>query len=403
MNKLNVLFIGGLYSDNQMSIYKENSKVGLQFAAQNLQESLIEGLRLNNVSVTVLSKPILSTFPHGYKKIKVYDAPFVFKSTILGKSLGFINLPFLNFPLESQYEKEIDNWYRQYEGPKEIWVYSLNRRFMEIAINAKRIYPNLKILLIAPDLPRFMGCNKYYKKLGFQKRDILKIYTLVKFFDKYVLICKNMATDLEIQDKPYIVIEGIFSPEYNSTVAPKDPNKTILYTGNLDSRYGIINLLDAFSLIKDKSFRLWIRGNGSTESIVKERIRSDNRIKIIPQLSKADLIRLEKQASLLINPVSYNQEFTNYFFPSKTMDYLASGTPTMMHKLRCLPEDYQKHIKFFLDDTPKNMARDIYDFFAIDEIERQEFGIKAQQFILNEKTPYKQIRKILNMKKNDKQ
>ena len=177
----------------------------------------------------------------------------------------------------------------------------------------------------------------------------------------------------------------------------KNVNKTILYTGNLDKRYGIIDLLDAFQLIKDDDYRLWIRGNGNTEIEIKERMKQDKRISLIPQLSKNALLRLEREASLLVNPVSYREEFTKFFFPSKTMDYLASGTPTMMHKLACLPNEYLEYLYLFKNDTPTQMATDIQQFFTSDLTTRIEKGRKASRFIRTKKTAKIQVKKILDI------
>ena len=398
---MNILFLGALYSQDKIDEYKNNSKSGLQFAAQNLQESLIEGLLYNNVSVTILSKPSLSTYPKGYCKLKIPECPFIFRSMNMGKSMGFINLPLFNNPSIKRYLKEIDIWYKSHRGEKEIWVYSLNRHFMEIALVAKKRYPDIHILQIVPDLPRFMGHNRYYQMLGLYRRDSGLIYNYIKKFDMFVLLCKNMADDLGIANKAYIVIEGIFSPVDNIREVERSKNKIILYTGNMDSRYGIPELLKAFSLIADHKYHLWLRGNGDTEKTVKEMMKSNSRIKLIPPMSKSALLELQKSVTVLVNPVSPSQEFSKYFFPSKTMDYLASGTPTLMFKLDCLPSDYEEHLYFFKDNSPIEMANTIIDICERGENELSAKGDKAKRFILNNKLAKNQVRKILdNVKEN---
>lgn len=396
---MNILFLGALYSQDKIKEYMKNSKFGLQYAAQNLQESIIEGILENNVSVEVVSKPILSTFPHGFRRIIIKDCDFLYKGNVLGKSLGFLNIPFLNSPSDKKYLSIIDKWYEKHnnEKNKSIWVYSLSKKLMHIAVLAKKKYPDIIIVQIVPDLPRFCGCNIYYKKLGIQNKNIKNIYRLIQRFDRYVLLCENMAEDLGIKHKRYTVVEGIFSPERNDSEVEKESKKVILYTGNLDARYGIVELLNAFARIKDPEYRLWIRGNGSTENLIRQYMATDNRIVLIPQLSKNDLFNLEKKASLLVNPVSYKQEFTNYFFPSKTMDYMASGTPTMMHPLSCLPLEYKKYLYFFSGDSPEQMSKDIIDFFSLNNLDRMFRGRKAAEFIIANKIPKKQVKKIIDL------
>ena len=69
--KTSILFVGCLYSDVQKEYFLQNSNKGYQFAAQNLQESLIEGFIENGINLTVISIPSLSSFPLGYKKLYV--------------------------------------------------------------------------------------------------------------------------------------------------------------------------------------------------------------------------------------------------------------------------------------------------------------------------------------------
>jgi glycosyltransferase involved in cell wall biosynthesis len=394
---MNVLFLGLMYSQDKIGEYKINCKRGLQFAAQNLQESIIEGLLANGVEVTTIVKPVLSTFPKGYRYPYVRGCDFIFRGKNMGRSIGYFNLPLFNKPSKSEYLKLIEDWYYKTGSEKVMFVYALEARLMKIAVETKNKFPDITIIQIVPDLPRFVGCNKYYKKLGLKERDERMIYNLVGKFDRYVLLCKNMADDLRVDKKKCVVMEGIFSPEDTVSSTVKESQRVILYTGNLDARYGIINLLDAFSLIKDENFRLWIRGNGATEPIVRERMTKDSRISLIPQLSKAELLALERKATILVNPVSPKQEFTRFFFPSKTMDYLASGTPTLMFELECLPEEYKPHLFFFKEDTSEQMASDLCKYCCLSEKKLKEKGENASRFIMENKLSKMQVKRILDI------
>ena len=172
--------------------------------------------------------------------------------------------------------------------------------------------------------------------------------------------------------------------------------KSILYTGNLGRRYGILTLLDAFLSIKSSDYRLWIRGAGDTLNDIRERQKEDPRIVIYDPLSREDLVRLEKSATLLVNPVSSKEEFTSFFFPSKTMEYLASGTPTLMCRLACLPNEYHQHLFFFKDDSVEDLRDKIEQICSKPQAELEEFGAKASEFILNKKTPKVQVKHIID-------
>ena len=88
-------------------------------------------------------------------------------------------------------------------------------------------------------------------------------------------------------------------------------------------------------------------------------------------------------------------EFTRYFFPSKTLEYLASGTPTIMSRLDCMPEDYSSHVYYFTDDSVEGMRNKIIEVCEKSETELADFGRSASNFILSKKTPGPQIKKML--------
>src|SRR5690606_28854588 len=103
----------------------------------------------------------------------------------------------------------------------------------------------------------------------------------------------------------------------------KEEFKTILYTGTLAKRYGIVHLLEAFALIKDQDYRLWICGDGDARDEVNEKVRMDPRITYFSQISRERVLKFQKKATVLVNPRKSEGEFTKYSFPSKTMEYLA--------------------------------------------------------------------------------
>ena len=150
-------------------------------------------------------------------------------------------------------------------------------------------------------------------------------------------------------------------------------------------------------MISNPEYRLWIRGNGACLNDVKLAAERDSRIKYIEHLSKDELLKLQKKATILINPVFSSQTFTRYFFPSKTMEYMASGTPTVMSKLACLPKDYYPHLYFFDKESIEGIRDKIIEICEKTQSELEEFGKAASEFIIKEKNEMKQSKKIVDL------
>lgn len=396
---MNILFIGSIYSEHLVPVYQKNCKSGYQFAAQALQSSLIQGLIENNTNLSVITMPCVPTFPFSYKKPFLKPDDFIFNNNKIGYTIGRINMPIIK--QEIGWKKRIKQWFLETKGPKYILIYSLCAKFLKIAQYIKKEYPNVSITIVIADLPEYMAWNKYYTMLGLKKRDENIIKKNFQYIDKFVLLSKHMIEKLPLGKRPWIVMEGIFNPNNDSIeiTSQKEKTKAILYTGNINKRYGIMDAVYAFTSLPNNDISFWICGFGDSENEIKEIANRDNRIVYWGSIPRHEALKLQQKASLLINPRHSNEEFTKYSFPSKTMEYLASGTPTLMCKLACIPDEYADYLFYIEDESIEGYRNAIMNIFNKDKLYLESFGKRAKQFILNNKTPYQQVKKIIDLMK----
>ena len=175
---------------------------------------------------------------------------------------------------------------------------------------------------------------------------------------------------------------------------------TILYTGTLDKRYGIKNLLDTFSDIEEKNLELWICGEGNYKNSVIEASTRDNRIIYYGQLKHQAVMTLQRKATLLINPRLPDGEFTKFSFPSKIIEYMASGRPVIMHRLPGIPEEYYDHCFSPINSTNQALLECINSVLLLDSNYLTTKGRHAQEF-MNQKTPLIQVSKLLHLISSD--
>ena len=173
--------------------------------------------------------------------------------------------------------------------------------------------------------------------------------------------------------------------------------KIILYTGTLALRYGVLNLLEAFSRIKDENYRLWICGKGEGENEIKKRSQKDSRIKYFGQVLTDVVRRMQTEATVLINPRTNEGEYTKYSFPSKIIEYFASGTPTIMYKLNGIPEDYFDYCFTIDGETVDDLKKTIIKVCEMNNETLEAVGEKAQNFITEKKNAKFQSQKIIQM------
>ena len=396
---MKTLLLCGIYPEKYKETLFKNSKKGYQFAAQNLQEAIITGFLQNESNISIITTPFLSTFPFGYKNPIVKHKKSLSFNQVETTCSTYVNIPFLNNVLNTA-QKDVFDWCKSMKGEKiNIIVYSLYLNLMKIAIKAKNKFKNVKISIIIPDLPEHMGVNIIYKKLGFKNKIIKDIYSKISFFDYFIFLSENMSEHFNIEPKNYIVVEGIFNPKIDvlENIFLEKNTTTILYTGTLSVKYGIQKLINAFKLIPNKDFRLIICGDGNARNLVEESTLIDQRINYLGKVAYEEILGLQKNASLLINPRTPEGDYTKFSFPSKTMEYFASGTPVLMYKLPGIPKEYFEYCFTLNDVSEYALSKKITEILELSNETRNSLGEKAKQYIFEQKNAKVQVKKILEL------
>lgn len=157
-----------------------------------------------------------------------------------------------------------------------------------------------------------------------------------------------------------------------------------------------MELLSAFELIKGPNYRLIICGLGNAEDDIKALSARDPRINFRGKVTHSEVLKLQNQVTVLVNPRQNTEEFTKYSFPSKTMEYLSSGTPVVAYKLDGIPDEYDEYINYVPDNSPEVLASVIQKVCELSSEERGQMGREAQAFVLKEKNKDAQTKRILD-------
>ena len=215
-------------------------------------------------------------------------------------------------------------------------------------------------------------------------------------YDGYINFSPAMNKLVNPYNKPSIVCEGFLNAnELDLNFEKKYSKFIILFAGSLLPSMGIQNLIQAFKKISQPDIELWIAGDGSGRDELIRFAADDKRIRFMGFLNRKELFQIEKKSSLLVNTRNPEDAFTKYSFPSKTFEYLASGTPFLSTKLECYTDEYDEYIIFIKDNNPETIKREIEKIYKWKEKTRMSFGKKAQEFILQEKNSNKQCEKVI--------
>lgn len=391
---MNVIYIGGVPPKELQDKVKEYGS-STDIAGYTLQSAIVGGLDECYHNMIVLTTLWIESFPKSTKCFFRRQS-FSHKEDSNNNDVfcGFINIPLIkNLTQYLSLKRELKKVIRKDE--KNIIISYALTSYSLLAINDFRKHS--QTCVIVPDLPEYMSDRKNFLYRMAKLIDKKLINRLLKEINSFVLLSPYMRERLPVGDKAWIQMEGIYNNNIEIPHQIKDPHKVILYTGNLGKRYGIIDLLDSFSLINNPDYRLWICGSGDGLDEILEKSKLDNRIVYLGLKSRQEVLVLQKQATLLINPRHSYEVYTKYSFPSKTIEYMASGTPTLMSKLACIPQEYDEYLYYFDDESVEGMKNKMIEICNKPSKELSDFGNRASIYIIKNNSADIKAKKIVEL------
>lgn len=390
-----ILWIGCLESDEEFRI---KVKKGYDLAsAQISQKNLLYGIEeVSNTICDSINGSVLPPYPVYQDRI-IKPVKWEHKPGAIDISVGYKNDKYINrVNCKKAMMKAADQWCKtRYQGSDVIaFVYSMRSAPMAAACRIKERIPQAKIYLIVTDLPQFMDLGQSKLKAALKKIDWISIKKMQKQFDGFILYASKMAEFLHIPDGKWMLMEGSYDCKEITDVLPVCKKKAIMYSGKLDKQYGIPMLLDAFMEIEDSDAELWLTGGGNAEGYIRECALKDKRIKLFGFLPRReDVLKLQMQASLLVNMRLPSEPASAYCFPSKLFEYMATGVPVLSFKIEGIPEEYFPYLIMVDHESKDALKIRIEKALAEKSV---ALGENAKNFIYLRKNKEKQCKRIVD-------
>lgn len=379
------------------------SKGGKLLSAEISNDALLAGLMENGVFCDTINSSRLPTYPE-YPDKKIAPVYWQYENGKKGVSVGYTNRKYINLiSKRKSLVKEAKKWARENKDEEvTVFVYQMTAYFMAAACTVKKINKNAKIVLIVPDLPQYMDMNMSTLKKLLKKLDWISIKRYMKKVDKYILYTKHMADFLKLKDGTFTVMEGSYDASLmaDEEITPSEDKLSIMYSGVLDLRYGIRELLDTFKELPE-NYELWLTGNGNAVELINERAKDDQRIKYLGYLpTRKDLLNKQREATMLISTRDPNEPASTYCFPSKIFEYMVSGNPVLSTRINGIPEEYFDYIIPIDSLDISYLKSEIEKIAGMSKEERLAFGKRAKDFVLNEKNCNVQMQRVINFIKD---
>ncbi|MGE6611538.1 glycosyltransferase [Peribacillus sp. NPDC076916] len=398
---MKILYFGSVSDDEWFDEVSSKKNIPSQVAQYMFEKALISGFSENeNIDLQLYYLYQEQYYPKGgylrfKKRIKKFNNKY------LVRYLSNLNLPLI---------KEIYcffqglfltmKWgFENLKNDQKIILTPFNYTPLSLGVYIASKVLRIKRINIFTDLSSDIMNTKRQKDMPRFKKYLLPFYIkLVEFvehnYDGYVLFTKPMNDRVNPSGKPYIVMEGIFNNDLDLSKVTK--SRSIMYAGTLAFEYGVKNILDAFEEIKDNELELWLFGDGDMREYIEKLVLRDKRVKYFGFKPRAVVFEYEKKASLLINARNPEDEYTMYSFPSKTFEYMVSGTPFLTTNIKCIPEKYLKYLYIIDKSDIHSIKKGIEVILAKPDWELDEIGKRARNFILENKNSSVQSKKIVD-------
>ena len=263
----------------------------------------------------------------------------------------------------------------------------------------------VKTVAVITDIPVYIEAIEKTKVTVLSKLSkLLKrkiIDSLFDSFNGYVFLTESMNSLCNKYNKPYVIIEGIVKEEKNEDLVERPRNKNtkkiIIYAGGLHEKFGIGTLVDAMSEVNDESIELHLYGEGEYINTLEKQNKLPKNVKYCGMVETDVVYEKEKDADLLINPRPSSEDFTKYSFPSKTVEYMSTGTPVLTTKLEGIPKDYFPYLYFIEEETSRGIAESIMEIMNLPSEMYVTKGREAKEFVITQKNAIEQAGKLIGL------
>ncbi len=312
---MNIIYFTTAQDKADFSSYISLWNTPINTSNQTFHNKLIRAIAINNHVDVVSIRP----FSKGKCNVEYLESADTISDTIhwhypkisRGKLTGLRSLT-----------KSINSMFKNFYRNSLIITDTINPTVLYMATTFAKKY-KMPIIGVCTDSPsNIAGTNRTYTMF---------LLRLAKSLNGYICLTQGLNELFNDQNKPAIIFEGIVE---NDEVEKENNiyGKYIFYCGALSEKYGIYNFIKFFQTYIKGDVKLVICGHHADETRLNEIANNDPRITYLGNILNDEVLSLEANAWCNINPRPFSEDLDRYSVPSKVLEYLNSGAPTISVK-----------------------------------------------------------------------
>lgn len=359
---------------------------------QRFAWGLVEALSANRASVDLISAVPVSNFPAS-KRLLIPHLVFEERG-VAGILLPFVNA--LVFKHLTRFIACICFATKRIRQHRSEWliVHGVHSPFLWYAVYA-RARTGARIAVVLTDPPGVVRRSDGRVARLLKRLDVRVTKGALGRFDAVIALSEPLGRDFA-PGVPMLVMEGfVATPQTAGEHAQgRSGRPIIIYAGGLTQEYGVLSLAHAvYDSTLDVSLEFY--GAGDAAEALVELAKRDSRIVSPVLVQPEELAQRYQRATALVQPRQPEQDFVRYSFPSKLIEYMATGVPVISTKLPSIPGDYDGHLIWAESADPVGLRRAIERCLTLSSAESEKLGREAAEFVRESRAPSSQGSRIV--------
>ena len=144
----------------------------------------------------------------------------------------------------------------------------------------------------------------------------------------YITLTSGLNELFNQHNRANFTLEGVLENRFKE-VDTNEYGKYLFYNGNLETKFGIYDLINAFKELNEPDLKLVITGYHEDKKKLEKAIQDNPNIINLGMLSIDEVLSFENNSVANISPRPYSEDFDRYLIPNHLIDYLGSKSITI--------------------------------------------------------------------------
>ena len=231
------------------------------------------------------------------------------------------------------------------------------------------------------------------KRLGLSRATMMAYAISERSAEKYIprmdgrIVINESIVHHYAPGLDYLLVDGGINENVISSLFPLTETPGDIYTfvcaGMLWDQNGTKLIMDAMKINTNPNIRVVFAGRGNDVCLIEEATKTDGRIKYVGMLTMEELFKVYENSDVLMN--LRIEEEVDFHFPSKLLEYLATGKCVISTPIAHAQRDYGQYLKVLEDITPESLSNLMNLITSMSKLNLCEKGHEQRKFMIEKR------------------